>query len=475
MSKIPNIPHLAMTVLFSVTVIMVTLLLLVNSASAEGFECGTDSGYSDPLADLGIVWPYPHDMNSACVKIFVHDLIRSDGSGAMPEADLNGALEEMASAYEGIGISFHILGLETVIVPTAYLDFPWTWFQLIYLINAHEDAVDIYFLDPNWGKGGQASEVPGKALLILGHSTTDGGLIHEMGHCLGLYHTYNDNICSDYPVGYPFGTPDCENCGDLVCDTPAQMDFTAPGYYDYSTCSFTPLFWEEYGPWGYNPDPTNYMSYFFGCWDHFTQGQVNRIYAALENNVEDIGDVLLVPDAQFADVSSQTGLNFDGTPYSSISLDFDGDQKKDLFVSISENASVLNKGQSINPNGAPVFLPQFSAFSDTSLGYRGVVCADYDNDGDEDLFLSRGSKSKIFRFDPPNYVDVTDSLGIGLLADNSTCASWGDFDRDGWLDLYVVRAITFSDPPEYPDPPQTVASSTGYSVMTLAVVVALPM
>jgi len=196
--------------------------------------------------------------------------------------------------------------------------------------------------------------------------------------------------------------------------------------------------------------------------DIFSEGKIKIIY----NNINDsshVGEdesdgtfeIIPAPIATFSDVSSQTGLSFTGNPYSSIPLDFDGDGIKDLFVSISDDVSVLNKGQSVSPTGVPLFSSYSGEFSDQALAYRGVSYSDFDNDGDEDLFLSHRVKSKLFRYDSPNYVDVTDSLGIGILADNSTCASWGDFDRDGWLDLYVVRAITFSDSLVLADPPIT--------------------
>lgn len=75
-----------------------------------------------------------------------------------------------------------------------------------------------------------------------------------------------------------------------------------------------------------------------------------------------------------------------------------------------------------------------------------LLWVDYDNDGDDDAFLtSFGGVSRLFRnngnFD---FEDVTESSGLPLTSDFSYGASFGDYNRDGHLDLYLCRY--------YPDP-----------------------
>ncbi len=78
-------------------------------------------------------------------------------------------------------------------------------------------------------------------------------------------------------------------------------------------------------------------------------------------------------------------------------------------------------------------------------GLDGVsvgVFADYDNDGDKDLFVSRTfSHNQLFRNNGDGtFTDVTAASKIG--ADCcTTVASWGDYDNDGLLDLYVGRYL----------------------------------
>ena len=68
-----------------------------------------------------------------------------------------------------------------------------------------------------------------------------------------------------------------------------------------------------------------------------------------------------------------------------------------------------------------------------------------DNDGDLDLFISRGPdngslKQTFYRNNGDGtFTDVTDAAGLGLVV-NNRAAAWGDFDNDGYLDLYVVNS-----------------------------------
>ncbi len=74
-------------------------------------------------------------------------------------------------------------------------------------------------------------------------------------------------------------------------------------------------------------------------------------------------------------------------------------------------------------------------FSDP--GAQPNAWADYDNDGDLDLFVGfRGAPDRLYRNDGGTFVDVAPELG---LADplETRAAAWGDFNGDGHLDLFV--------------------------------------
>lgn len=73
-----------------------------------------------------------------------------------------------------------------------------------------------------------------------------------------------------------------------------------------------------------------------------------------------------------------------------------------------------------------------------------ILWADYDNDGDKDLFLT-GFKAPNALYENDgafNFTDVTAAAGIPVTNDWSWGASWTDYNKDGWLDLYICNRST---------------------------------
>jgi hypothetical protein len=74
----------------------------------------------------------------------------------------------------------------------------------------------------------------------------------------------------------------------------------------------------------------------------------------------------------------------------------------------------------------------------------GISCADYDNDGDEDFFLTTLTENKLFRNDGAIFSEVGRKSGVAGEAVWSTASMWLDADRDGWLDLYVGNYVDWT-------------------------------
>jgi hypothetical protein len=82
--------------------------------------------------------------------------------------------------------------------------------------------------------------------------------------------------------------------------------------------------------------------------------------------------------------------------------------------------------------------------------YAGVSAADYDGDGDLDIYLSRyGAPNIIYRNDGDwTFTDVTAASGLGDPG-HSLSTAWADCNADGLLDVYVCnRTFTNGDPTE---------------------------
>jgi hypothetical protein len=81
----------------------------------------------------------------------------------------------------------------------------------------------------------------------------------------------------------------------------------------------------------------------------------------------------------------------------------------------------------------------------------GVTAADYDADGDPDLYLTAVGTNRLLRNDGGRFTDVTMRTGAhgnsGMPGDPpswSTGAAWVDTDRDGWLDLFVCNYVRWT-------------------------------
>ncbi len=74
---------------------------------------------------------------------------------------------------------------------------------------------------------------------------------------------------------------------------------------------------------------------------------------------------------------------------------------------------------------------------------QGAVAADYDNDGDSDLFVTFYGQNRLFRnAGDGTFADVTASAGLTTRQTRwGTGAAFLDYDRDGRLDLFVANYI----------------------------------
>ena len=125
--------------------------------------------------------------------------------------------------------------------------------------------------------------------------------------------------------------------------------------------------------------------------------------------------------------------------------DFDGDGWLDIYVANDGDANQLwmNQGDGTLVDTGPLSGTALNANGDAE-GSMGVDAADFDNDGDEDLFMTHLTTET-------NTLYVND--GTGLFEDRSAVSglgppslpltgfgtAWLDFDNDGWLDILTVN------------------------------------
>ncbi|NIM00362.1 MAG: CRTAC1 family protein, partial [Acidobacteria bacterium] len=171
------------------------------------------------------------------------------------------------------------------------------------------------------------------------------------------------------------------------------------------------------------------------------------------------------PAPHFVDIASAAGLDvvqvagganadyiIDSLGTGGAWLDYDGDGDPDLYLVQGATKDApegppdrlyRNDGDD-DGNGVPEFEDVTSA---AGLGDRnwgvGVAVADYDNDGDPDLYVTNWGPNRLYRNDGDgSFTDVAAGAGVGG-ADWSTSAAWTDADLDGDLDLYVTNYVDF--------------------------------
>ena len=149
----------------------------------------------------------------------------------------------------------------------------------------------------------------------------------------------------------------------------------------------------------------------------------------------------------FTDVTEQVGLDaFPGEEARNVAfVDYDNDGFQDLFI--TENRTYGRRIGLFHNTGDGRFEDQtFRVPADLHRadGRAGAIFGDYDNDGDEDLFLPVFPHNVLLRNDCGLFtrVDAGSDLTDSLFTDS---AIWLDYDQDGYLDLYVTSNLASED------------------------------
>jgi len=154
---------------------------------------------------------------------------------------------------------------------------------------------------------------------------------------------------------------------------------------------------------------------------------------------------------RFDEVAEELGVdNSSGRSLGALWNDFDEDGWLDLYVAndISDNALYLNREGRFEDAGLESWVADYR-------GAMGLATADWDRDGDDDLFVTHwmAQENALYQSTFANltgekqlrFMDVADQQGLGQIALQRV--GWGaeftDLDSDGWLDLVVVNGSTF--------------------------------
>ena len=165
---------------------------------------------------------------------------------------------------------------------------------------------------------------------------------------------------------------------------------------------------------------------------------------------------------EFTDVTAQAGIRFKhnsgafGKKYlpetmgsGCAFLDFDNDGWQDVLLINSMNWAERKGAKSYpalyhnNRNGTFTDVTREAGLMQEMYGL-GCAVADYDNDGNTDIYITCLGPDRLFRnAGGGKFTDVTQKAGTIDTA-FSTSAAWVDYDKDGKLDLFVCNYVDWA-------------------------------
>ena len=167
----------------------------------------------------------------------------------------------------------------------------------------------------------------------------------------------------------------------------------------------------------------------------------------------------------FTDIARAAGINFKQDSTASEQkyyletmgtglgwIDYDQDGLMDLYLVQSAATDAYQPPQPLrsalyhnNGDGTFTDVTEKAGVGAEGLYGQGVAVGDYDNDGYPDLYVTGYGRSILYHNNGNGtFTDVTAKAGVADQGGWATSAGWFDYDRDGYLDLVVCNYIEWS-------------------------------
>jgi enediyne biosynthesis protein E4 len=181
------------------------------------------------------------------------------------------------------------------------------------------------------------------------------------------------------------------------------------------------------------------------------------------------GAIAQTPAVTFKNSAASAGVHFvldnsptpekhliESVPGGVAAFDYNGDGRVDLFFTNGAVSPTLEKSSEKYWNrlyrndggtgGGMRFTDVTKEANLAGSGYSmGVAAADYDNDGDVDLFVAGVGVRQLYRNSGGKFEDVATAAGLTDKAGEwAVGGGWFDYDNDGALDLFVVNYVKWT-------------------------------
>jgi hypothetical protein len=418
-------------------IIFGSIVFLVGYFSSHAQDmCHTEGSDPDLLQQI----PQNHvqtPSNNYVVRIFIHVMRRDDGSGGQDATSVETAKQILVNMFEPLGICVSLLGSDEI-WSTNYYDY-WAIGDFTkdgdgdgkmdnFHPNSHTDAVDIYLFGEDSGlQGGKAAKIPSTSL-VLGGNMFSTNLIaspiiaHELGHCLGLYHTnHGFEECGEDAGGCPklVNLSNWATCGDFVSDTqqdPSYGQTTLACNWTGGTCPYVSN--QDANGAFYIPDMHNIMVKYMApyCYWYFTTGQGDRIRYIIANST--LLQASIVPnyltinsltigsgETKLYHVLNEITLQFDVSVNSggtlvarageqiSLYYDFTANYSSDFHAYIDNDCSTIDAD-----NSARKRLTTNNPESTNTFNSHGLTVAVYPNPASKKIIVSAKTKQSRINF-----------------------------------------------------------------------------
>jgi hypothetical protein len=217
---------------------------------------------------------------------------------------------------------------------------------------------------------------------------------------------------------------------------------TSAAFFDYDRDGWLDLFVANYLDFSAAASPTCYSN--TSALDYCTPRALRPVPGRLLHNRG---------DGTFEDVSASSGIIREyGSGLGVVTADLDGDGWIDIYVANDGNPNQLwiNQKNGKFVNNALLAGAAVNRNGQAEAG-MGVDAADFDADGDDDIFLTHlmdETNTLFLNIGEGLFEDRTSETGLGIQTKRFTGFGtlWFDYDNDGWLDLLSANGAVRTMP-----------------------------